>query len=47
MKQAITNERRLDAIIDEMRDLSQKIIFALPRKPQIRTPAKRPKPSLS
>ena len=47
MKQAIANQRRMDAIIDEMRSLSQKIIFALPRKPQSRTPAKRPKPSLS
>jgi hypothetical protein len=47
MNQAITNQRRMDAIIDEMRALSQKIIFALPRKPQSRTPAKHPKPSLS
>jgi hypothetical protein len=47
MKQAITNQRRMDAIIDEMRSLSQKIIFTLPRKPQSRTAAKRPKPSLS
>jgi hypothetical protein len=31
MKQAIANQRKVDAIIDEMRALSQKIIFALPR----------------
>jgi hypothetical protein len=47
MKEAISNQRKLDAIIDEMRAVSQKIIFAMPRKPQSSTPAKRPKPSLS
>ena len=35
MKQAITNQRKMDAIIDEMRNLSQKIILALPRKSMI------------
>ena len=43
MKQAITNQRKMDAIIDEMRNLSQKIILALPRKSMIRTTANRPK----
>jgi hypothetical protein len=47
MKQAITNQRKMDAIIDEMRNLSQKIILALPRKSMIRTTANRPKLSLS
>ena len=47
MKEAIANQRKMDAIIDEMRALSQKLIFALPRKSQSRTPAKHPKPSLS
>ena len=47
MKEAISNQRKLDAIIDEMRAVSQKIIFAMPRKPQSSTPPKRPKPSLS
>jgi hypothetical protein len=42
MKQAITNQRKMDAIIDEMRNLSQKIILALPRKSMIRTTANRP-----
>jgi hypothetical protein len=31
MKQAISNQRKMDAIIDEMRALTQKVIFALPR----------------
>ena len=47
MKQAITNQRKMDAIIDEMRNLSQKIILALPRKSMIRTTANRPKLRLS
>ena len=47
MKQAITNQRKMDAIIDEMRNLSQKIILALPRKSMIRTTANRPKLPLS
>ena len=47
MKQAISNQRKMDAIIDEMRNLSQKIILALPRKSMIRTTANRPKLSLS
>jgi hypothetical protein len=34
-------------IIDEMRNLSQKIILALPRKSMIRTTANRPKLPLS
>ena len=40
-------QRKMDAIIDEMRNLSQKIILALPRKSMIRTTANRPKLSLS
>ena len=47
MKQAIANQRKMDAIIDEMRNLSQKIILALPRKSMIRTTANRPKLPLS
>ena len=47
MKQAITNQRKMDAIIDEMRNLSQKIILALPRKSMIRTTANRPNLPLS
>ena len=47
MKQAITNQRKMDAIIDEMRNLSQKIILALPRKSMIRTTANRPTLPLS
>ena len=47
MKQAISNQRKMDAIIDEMRALTQKAIFALPRKSQKRPPAKHPKPALS
>jgi hypothetical protein len=47
MKQAITNQRKMDAIIDEMRNLSQKIILALPRKSIIRTTTNRPKLPLS
>ena len=43
MKDAIANQRKMDAIIDEMRALSQKLIFALPRKSETRTPAKHPK----
>jgi len=43
MKQAITNQRKMDAIIDEMRNLSQKIILALPRKSINRTTTNRPK----
>ena len=47
MKQAISNQRKMDAIIDEMRALTQKLIFALPRKSQKRPRAKHPKPALS
>ena len=47
MKQAISNQRKMDAIIDEMRNLSQKIILALPRKSIIRTTTNRPKLPLS
>ncbi len=47
MKQATANQRKMDATIDEMRALTQELIFALPRKSQSRTPAKHPKPSLS
>jgi len=47
MKQAISNQRKMDAIIDEMRALTQKLIFALPRKSQSCTTEKQPKTSLS
>ena len=47
MKQAISNQRKTDAIIDEMRALTQKLIFALPRKSQSCTMAKHPKTRLS
>lgn len=47
MKQAIANQRKMDAIIDEMRVLTQKLIFASPRKSQSSTTAKHPKKGLS
>jgi len=47
MKQAISNQRKMDAIIDEMRALTQKLIFALPQKSQSCTTAKHPKTRLS
>jgi hypothetical protein len=47
MKQAIANQRKVDAIIDEMRALSQKIIFALPRTSLARSSEKQPNPRLS
>jgi hypothetical protein len=31
MKEAINNQRKLDEIIDELREASQKLIFAMPR----------------
>lgn len=46
MKQAISNQRKMDALIDEMRALTQKLIFAMPCTPRSRTPAKHPQPSL-
>ena len=47
MKQAISNQRKMDAIIDEMRALTQKLIFALPQKSQSCTTEKHPKTRLS
>lgn len=47
MKRAISNQRKMDAIIDEMRALTQKLILALPRKTQKRAMAKHPKKVLS
>jgi hypothetical protein len=47
MKEAINNQRKLDEIIDELREASQKLIFAVPRKSLSSKPAKRPKPCLS
>ena len=32
MKQAIANQRKMDGIIDELRALSQELVFALPGK---------------
>ena len=47
MKEAINNQRKLDEIIDELREASQKLIFAMPRKsPTTRRP-KNPKHALS
>ena len=37
MKQAAANERKMDAIKDKMRALTQKLIFTLPRKSQSST----------
>ena len=47
MKQAISNQRKMDAIIDEMRALTQKLIFAVPRKSKSLTPVKHPKTNIS
>jgi aminopeptidase C len=47
MKEAINNQRKLDEIIDELREASQKLIFAVLRKSLSSKPAKRPKPRLS
>ena len=47
MKEAINNQRKMDTIIDEMRDVSQKLILAMPRKSHRPTTEKHPKPPLS
>lgn len=47
MKQAIANQRALDGIIDEMREITQKLILAAPETAPVPTPRKRPKGTLS
>ena len=37
MKQAVANERKVDAIKDKMRALTPKLIFTLPQKSQSST----------
>ncbi len=47
MKQAIVNYRDLEAIIAEMREITQTLILHAPEIPQKDRQAKRPKPALS
>lgn len=47
MKEAINNQRKLDEIIDELREASQKLIFAMPRKSPNTRRTKNPKHALS
>lgn len=47
MKQAIANHRALDKIIDEMREITQKLILEAPETAPISTPRNRPKNPLS
>jgi hypothetical protein len=47
MKQAISNQRKMDALIEEIRALTQKLILALARKPRKRAIAKHPQTALS
>jgi len=47
MKQAIANQRKMDGIIDELRALSQALVFALPINSQKRGLEKNPKSALS
>jgi len=47
MKQAIANHRELDKIIDEMREITQKLILQTPENDPVPRPEKRPKPALS
>lgn len=47
MKQAIANHRELDKIIDEMREITQKLILAGPETSQNKDLGKRPKTALS
>lgn len=47
MKQAIVNHRELEAIIAEMRDITQNLILHAPETPQKDHQPKRPKSTLS
>jgi hypothetical protein len=47
MKQAIANHRALDKIIDEMREITQKLILETPETATIPNPRNRPKAALS
>jgi hypothetical protein len=47
MMQAITNHRALDAIIDELREISQKLILHTPETTDFPQTPKRPKSPLS
>ena len=47
MKQAIANHRALDKIIDEMREITQKLILEAQETAPISTPRNRPKSPLS
>ena len=47
MKQAIANQRTLDQIIDEMREITQKLIMLSPETLPSRTLKNRPKSRLS
>jgi len=47
MKQAIANHRALDAIIDELREISQKLILHSPETTVFSKPPNGPKSSLS
>jgi len=43
MKRAIANQRKMDEIIDELRVISQKLVFALPGNSWKRGRVKNPK----
>jgi hypothetical protein len=47
MKQAIANQRALDKIIDEMREITQKLVLETPETAPIPNPRNRPKRALS
>ena len=47
MRQAIANQRQLDEIIDELREITQKIILATPESAPAAARPKRPKRPLS
>jgi len=47
MKQAIANYRALDAIINEMREITQKLILGAPETVENAEAANRPKPALT
>jgi len=47
MKQAIANQRKMDGIIDELRALSQELVFALPGNSRKSDGEKNPKSALS
>lgn len=47
MKQAIANQRTMDKIIDEMREITQKLIFGEPKTIPPSKPEKHPKSALT